>query len=152
MAVIKLGQLLHRATTAPIDENNPLNVALSGTIREVIKAYYDARVYNNCAFGENRTFGTTVGSIPLDISGYKDVVILIHNIGENAQEISSIVGFVDNRILLPYASEKVVVASGARICIKDEDVLKYSTHIRVRFWKSGDPETVMNIVFLGVRL
>ena len=31
MAVIKLGQLLHRATTAPIDENNPLNVALSGT-------------------------------------------------------------------------------------------------------------------------
>lgn len=32
MAVIKLGQLLHRATTAPIDENNPLNVALSGTI------------------------------------------------------------------------------------------------------------------------
>ena len=32
MAVIKLGQLLHRATTAPIDENNPLNVTLSGTI------------------------------------------------------------------------------------------------------------------------
>ena len=31
MAVIKLGQLLHRATTAPIDKNNPLNVALSGT-------------------------------------------------------------------------------------------------------------------------
>lgn len=34
MAVIKLGQLLHRATTAPIDENNPLNVALSGNIVE----------------------------------------------------------------------------------------------------------------------
>ena len=26
MAVIKLGQLLHRATTVPIDESNPLDV------------------------------------------------------------------------------------------------------------------------------
>ena len=81
MAVIKLGQLLHRATTAPIDENNPLNVALSGNKASLLKSYVGTTdlisnagfYYGNVASSNPLTAG------PLDVSKYSKRWLVIRN-------------------------------------------------------------------------
>ena len=80
MAVIKLGQLLHRATTAPIDKNNPLNVALSGTNTVLLSGFYDRNEHwtswNSCLWGKEET-GVGNTNVPLDVRGYREIAVRI---------------------------------------------------------------------------
>jgi len=81
MAVIKLGQLLHRATTAPIDENNPLNVALSGTIVELFRR-------TNIVL----TAGSRIklNPEPIDVSAFRGWQIGAHHADEYVWEMRKI--------------------------------------------------------------
>ena len=79
MAVIKLGQLLHRATTAPIDENNPLNVTLSGTIDEVVCETTTNALMTSSTTNVGENAGVIGSARTVDIRGYRQLAVQVIN-------------------------------------------------------------------------
>ena len=115
-----------KAKMINVDENGNVKVQQSGTVDKLIKEFVDVPInHGTFIFGES----VDVSPIPLDISAYTDITVVIRNTGEQACKLWALQGFGSSTTKMIFSNtnndQRWVIPAGASLTLTKKDIPEF---------------------------